>query len=169
MRLFIAIKFNSAINSALLSIQEQMKRGNIGGKYSKPENLHLTLAFVGEYGTPDYVLETLEQVRFRPFELALGGVGSFGSRTWWAGITAPDELHSTAAQIRHYLAEADIPFDRRKFSPHITLIREPSKPAMPEIVIPDARMTVEEFSLFRSDRGKIGMNYTELGTIGCEL
>jgi len=78
MRLFIAIKFNSEIKNALLSMQEQLKRANIRGNYTKPENLHLTLAFIGEYGDPDYVLETLEQVKFKPFELALDGVGSFG-------------------------------------------------------------------------------------------
>ena len=167
MRLFTAIKFTSTINSALISIQEQLKRGTIQGKYSKPENLHLTLAFIGEYGDPDYVLETLGQVRFKPFELSISGVGSFGMRTWWAGINAPDELRNTAAQVRHFLAEAEIPFDRKKFSPHITLLREPNKAAMPDIIIPEARMSVEEFSLFRSDKGKCGMNYTELGTIKC--
>ncbi len=165
MRLFIAIKFNNEIRSALLSMQEQLKRTNIRGNYTKPENLHLTLAFIGEYGDPDYVLETLEKVRFKPFELALDGVGSFG-RLWWAGLTASVELHNTAAQIRHFLADADIPFDRKKFSPHITLIREPSKPTMPAIEVPAASMTVEEISLMRSERGRNGMIYTETGTIG---
>ncbi len=164
MRLFIAIKFNSEIKTALLSMQEQLKRANICGNYTKPENLHLTLAFIGEYGDPDYVMETLEPVRFRPFELALDGVGSFG-RLWWAGLSASVELHNTAAQIRHFLADANIPFDRKKFSPHITLIREPSKPAMPAIEVPAASMTAEEISLMRSERGRNGMIYTGLGTI----
>ena len=164
MRLFIAIKLNHEIRSALLSLQEQLKRANIRGNYTKPENLHLTLAFIGEYGDPDYVLETLEQVIFKPFELALDGVGSFG-RLWWAGLSASVELHNTAAQIRHFLADADIPFDKKKFSPHITLIREPGKPTMPAIEVPNASMTVTEISLMRSERGRNGMIYTEIGTI----
>lgn len=164
MRLFIAIKFDDNIKNALLSMQEQLKRADIRGNYTKPENLHLTLAFIGEYGDPDYVLETLEQVRFKPFELSLDGVGSFG-RLWWAGLSASVELHNTAAQIRHFLADADIPFDKKKFSPHITLIREPSKPTMPAIEVPDASMTVTEISLMRSERGRNGMIYTEVGTV----
>ena len=164
MRLFIAIKFNSEIKNALLSMQEQLKRANIRGNYTKPENLHLTLAFIGEYGDPDYVLETLEQVKFKPFELALDCVGSFG-KLWWAGLSASVELHNTAAQIRHLLADSDIPFDKKKFSPHITLIREPSKPNMPAIEVPAASMTVSEIALMRSERGRNGMIYTEIGTI----
>lgn len=164
MRLFIAIKFNDEIKNALLSMQEQLKSANIRGNYTKPENLHLTLAFIGEYSDPGYVTETLEQVRFKPFELKLDGIGSFG-RLWWAGLSASVELHNTAAQIRHFLADADIPFDKKKFSPHITLIREPNKPAMPAIEVPDASMTVGEIALMRSERGRSGMIYTEIGKI----
>ena len=153
MRLFIAIKFNNEIKNALLSMQEQLRRANIRGNYTKPENLHLTLAFIGEYGDPDFVLETLEQVR-----------GSFG-KLWWAGLAASVELHNTAAQVRHFLADADIPFDRKKFSPHITLIREPSKPTMPTTEVLAASMTVKEISLMRSERGRNGMIYTETGTV----
>lgn len=145
-------------------MQEQLKSANIRGNYTKPENLHLTLAFIGEYSDPGYVTETLEQVRFKLFELKLNGIGSFG-RLWWAGLYASVELHNIAAQIRHFLADADIPFDRKKFSPHITLIREPNKPALPAIEIPDASMTVGEIALMRSERGRSGMIYTEIGKI----
>ena len=162
MRLFIAINFDDEMKNALLSIQEQLKQNNVHGNYTKPENLHLTLAFIGEYSDSDYVLETLSPVQFKPFEIRLSKPGNFG-RLWWAGISAPEQLTNCASQIRHYLADANIPFDRKRFSPHITLVREPDKSALPEIVIPDAVMTVREISLKRSDKGKHGMNYTEIG------
>ena len=152
------------MKKALLSIQEQLKQNNVHGNYTKPENLHLTLAFIGEYGDPDYVLDTLSLVRFRPFEIRPDKPGNFG-RLWWAGISAPEQLPNCASQIRHYLADADIPFDRKKFSPHITLMREPDKSAIPEIIIPEAVMTVGEISLMRSDKGKRGMIYTEIGAV----
>ncbi len=164
MRLFIAINFDDKMKNALLSIQEQLKQNNVHGNYTKPENLHLTLAFIGEYGDPDYVLDTLSMLHFKPFEMRLDRPGNFG-RLWWAGISAPEQLPNCASQIRHYLADANIPFDRKKFSPHITLVREPDKSAIPEITIPDAGMTVGEISLIRSDKGKRGMIYTEIGVI----
>ena len=164
MRLFIAIELNEKMKNALLGIETQLRENNVRGRYTNPDNLHLTLAFIGEYRDPDYVLETLGQVSFSPFELRLEGMGSFG-RLWWCGLSGSEELRRCAAQIRHFLAEADIPFDRKKFSPHITLVREPDKSVIPEMTVPDAAMTVDGFSLMRSDRGKQGMIYTRLGTI----
>ena len=66
------------------------------------------------------------------------------------------------------LSDAGIPFDRKRFSPHITVIRRASyggKDKYPAVEIPAAGMTVERISLMRSDRGKHGMIYTELGCI----
>ena len=164
MRLFAAINLNDDIKNALISVQEQMKQRNIRGNYTKPANLHLTLAFIGEYGDPDNVIEALEQVRFRPFEMKPEGIGSFGS-LWWAGLSAPEELSLCASRTRRCLADAGIPFDRKKFLPHITLIREPNEIKIPPIAVPDAVMTVNRISLMRSDRGKGGMIYTEIGTV----
>ena len=70
-------------------------------------------------------------------------------------------------RLRRALAEADIPFDRKKFSPHITIIRrgKGSLADVPEGEIDQyfgASMTVDHISLMRSDRGKSGMIYTEL-------
>ena len=143
MRTFIAVNPDENMKKALLHVQERLKQNNIHGNYTKPENLHLTLAFIGEYPDPDNILDTLARVRFRPFELRLAGIGSFG-RILWVGTTAKTELEGCALQIRHYLSEADIPFDRKKFSPHITILREPDKQALPDIVIQGAAMTVRE-------------------------
>ena len=63
-------------------------------------------------------------------------------------------------------ADAEIPYDRKKFSPHITLIRKAvCRKGMPGISIPHKSMTVNKITLYRSDRGKHGMIYTELGSV----
>ena len=165
MRLFIAVNFNEEMKKALLNIQQQFRENNIRGNYTKPENLHLTLAFIGEYGDPGHVLDVLSDVDIRPFTLRTDRVGSFG-KLWWAGIAVSGELQRLTAQIRRRLADADIPFDRKKFSPHITLIREPDRHTIPEISVPEASMTAEKITLMRSDRGRNGMIYTALGGTG---
>ena len=72
-------------------------------------------------------------------------------------------------RIRRALAENGIPFDRKKFSPHVTLIRKVSfRDGAPEEVPKNihVRETVAtEVSLMRSERGKRGMVYTEIGGI----
>ena len=167
MRLFIAIRFNDEILGALEEIQDEMKMRGVRGNYTRPENLHLTLAFIGEYPDPEYVKELIRRVKFRSFKLGLQGMGSFGSRLWWVGLTESAEMKSAVRQLRRLLADAGIPFDRKKFNPHITLVRKPEVPkGLPEgpvpVEVPGAEMTVERISLMRSDRGKNGMIYTEL-------
>ena len=169
MRLFIAILFEQQMVDALTEYQKNLRKISAVGNYTKEENLHLTLAFVGEYGNPDEVLDALEQVEFRPFEIRLDGVGHFGDLLW-AGVTGEDKLAAVAKRLRHALAEAGIPFDKKKFRPHVTLIRKVSfrtEQKLPAEPLRAAGMTVKRISLMKSERGKNGMVYTEIGAVEC--
>jgi len=78
MRLFIAIQLDDHLKDALTAMQSAMRAARVGGNYTKVENLHLTLAFIGEYGDPDRVLEVLRSVPFTPIPLRLQGFGCEG-------------------------------------------------------------------------------------------
>lgn len=165
MRLFVAIELNREMKRQLLNIQEQLRRLGVRGNYTPPENLHLTLAFIGDYPKPDPVLEVLESLCFEPFELHLRGLGSFGE-LWWAGLEESEELSSLVRQLRHKLAQSEIPFDKKKFLPHITLVRKPEYKQAPDfgaLSLPQTAMRAERVSLMLSTRGKNGMIYTRLG------
>lgn len=163
MRLFIAIRLDSSVKDALTAVQKTLRDGRVGGNYTKTENLHLTLAFIGEYGNPDRVLEVIRSVPFEPIPIRLQGFGSFGD-LYWCALAHSDELTAYVRRLRRALAEADIPFDRKRFSPHITLLRKATFERLPGVVVPDASMTAQRVSLMRSERGKNGMIYTELGS-----
>ncbi len=167
MRLFIAIQFEEKILDALTDFQDDLKAQGVTGNYTKRENLHITLAFIGEYGNPDDVREAMEQVDFRPFDIALDGVGNFGE-LFWVGLKDNPQLGGYVKKLRRVLAERDIPFDRKRFSPHITLIRKCSYKGGREIPVsepPKGQMKATRVSLMRSERGKNGMIYTEIGAI----
>ena len=166
MRLFIAILLSNEMKTALIEAQNAMYDRGLRGNFSPEENLHLTLAFLGEYPEAEPVLEALSTVRFKPFALRLEGIGRFGD-LWWAGLQESAALNAVARRVRRALAEKDIPFDRKRFSPHITLVRKASRDAA-GIGVEPASMTVEAISLMRSDRGKRGMIYTELGRMEAE-
>ena len=85
MRFFIAIQFEENILDALTDFQADLKSQGVSGNYTKRENLHITLAFIGEYGNPEDILDAMEQVEFRPIEISLSGVGSFGE-LFWVGL-----------------------------------------------------------------------------------
>ena len=160
MRLFIAVQLNQEMKNALITMQNDLYDAGIRGNYTSEENLHMTLAFIGEY-EPDPVSEILESISFDPFLLSLTGIGSFGN-LWWAGFCDPPELETLVKRIRRALSDAGIPFDRKKFRPHATLLRNASAAVFPQIEIPDVSMQVSEISLMRSERGKHGMKYTEV-------
>ncbi len=163
MRLFIAIRLDDSVKDALTAVQKTLRASRVGGNYTTIENLHLTLAFIGEYGDPDRVLEVIRSVPFEPFPIQLQGFGSFGD-LYWCGLARSDELSAYVRRLRRALAEADIPFDRTRFSPPFTLLRRASTVWMPAGAVHGASMTAERVSLMRSERRKTGMIYTELGT-----
>lgn len=167
MRLFIAIQFPERVKNALLYLQQDMKDCGMKGNYTKEENLHLTLAFIGEYKDPEAVMDALDGIDLEPFYIELDGFGNYGD-LYWAGIKESTELKNTVKRIRHVLADNGIPFDKKRFSPHITVLRKASFTGNPDsfkIYVPDEKMKVDSISLMRSDRGKSGMIYTEIGII----
>ena len=170
MRLFIAIAPDRPMRNALVSVQDALRRQGVRGNYTPPENLHLTLAFIGEYGDPDAVLAAMESLSFAPIPLRLDRLGAFDA-LWWAGLAESGELDALVRQLRRALAETGIPFDRKKFRPHITLLRKPVLPRRVDLAafpVPQAEMRAARLSLMLSTRGKNGMIYTELGAVTAE-
>ena len=162
MKLFIAISLSPEIRGALRKVQDEMFDRGVRGNFTPEANMHLTLAFIGDYPDPEPVLDALAEVEFTPFEISLDGIGSFGD-LWWAGLKDSAPLEAVVRRVRRALAAHGIPFDKKRFSPHITLIRK-AKNRMPGVQLSSAAMTVDTVSLMRSDRGRNGMIYTELGT-----
>lgn len=97
----------------------------------EPENLHLTLVFLGE--CPEPVLEAahegFEALREPRFTLALQGLGLFGKakpHAAWAGVAASAQLTRLQAKVETIARRAGCPIDSRKFTPHVTLGRFPT-------------------------------------------
>lgn len=88
----------------------------------EPENLHLTLVFLGDCPEPalEAAHEGFEALRAPAFSLALQGLGLFGKdkpRTAWAGIApSPDLLH-LQTKVETIARRAGCPVDGRKFTP----------------------------------------------------
>ncbi|MBQ5565256.1 MAG: RNA 2',3'-cyclic phosphodiesterase, partial [Clostridia bacterium] len=117
MRLFIAVKFEQNIIDELTSIQNALRTLNFKGRYSSVENLHLTLAFIGEYQNPDDVINAMEKIQCKQFDISLSGyLGNFGNLIW-AGMERTPELDSYAKKLRYALADSNIPFDKKNFNP----------------------------------------------------
>ncbi len=168
MRLFVAIRLKENVSEALGKLQVAMKRHGIGGNYTPTKNMHVTLAFIGEYSDPNKVLNALSRIRFSAFPISLNGSGNFHD-VWWTGLDNSEKLDSLAESVRKELKKEGIPFDSKPFSSHITILRKPEGTKFENISsiseIPSETMEVSKVSLMESTRGKYGMMYTELGFV----
>ncbi|MBR5640930.1 MAG: RNA 2',3'-cyclic phosphodiesterase [Firmicutes bacterium] len=167
MRLFIAIQLSEKLKGSARDVQETFRWQQVRGNYTPAENLHLTLAFIGEYGNPEEVLDAMERIKFAPFTIRMDKIGCFND-LWWTGFADSRELADLVRNLRHALAEAGILYDRKKFKAHCTVLRKAqyAKGGQPvHMSIEPADMQVGRICLMQSTRGKHGMIYTELGSV----
>lgn len=163
MRLFIALRFEDAFLAQLTAYQKELRKAGFRGNFTKRENLHLTLAFIGEYPDRFRVLKAMIKTPFSPFVLRTGKTGYFND-LMWLGLDGAGALSEYVSGLRKALGEEGIPFDNKRFSPHITLIRHCERgDALPPP--PAAQAVFPRVSLMKSDFGQHGMIYTELGHV----
>lgn len=105
MRIFIAIRFTEAFKSSILDAQDGLKEYGVRGNYTQPENLHLTLAFIGETERVEEIKAAVDAVKFEPFVIRTGKMGCFNgrSRMVWLGIEGEDKVKAIAQQLRRNL------------------------------------------------------------------
>ena len=164
MRLFVGLKPSDECRKALSDVQESLRGAGITARYYEPSNLHMTLAFIGEW--PKNISAILPRVE-QPFSVILSKTGVFPkARVLWAGAEHSQALDRLAQRVRENLAEQGIPFDPKPFVPHVTLGRKPFIPEgmnLAGIEIPSAAMLVTDVYLYRSEKGEKGMVYTVIG------
>lgn len=161
MRLFIGIRLSDNMKKALVACMHDLKKQGVEGKYVPAQNLHLTLAFIGEYDDPGKVKNVIEKVPLPQFRLSLSEKGNFGNLLW-AGVKGNQKLKTYVKDLRTALKNAEIPFDNDKFVPHITLIRKAASKKPYEMHLLKAEMTVEKVSLLKSDRKDGRVVYREI-------
>lgn len=169
MRIFVAIQLPTEVIDELTRIQEAFKRNRRRGNLTIPQNLHLTLAFIGEVDMSvlDRVDQVLENLEIPELTLTLDHVGSFDRKegvVWWVGLKPNAQLMAFQRQFIDGLRDAGVPYDPKPFRPHLTLVRNyvpASEPVMLPVVQP-IPFTTHGVTLMRSHRVNDQLVYTPL-------
>ena len=161
MRLFVAIQLSDEMKKALVACMHDLKKQGVEGNYVPAQNLHLTLAFIGEYDDSAKVKRVIESVPLPQFRLSLSEKGNFGNLLW-AGVKGNQKLKTYVKELRGALRAAGIPFEEDKFVPHITLIRKTAAKKAYQAHLPKAEMTVKKVSLMKSEMKNGKMVYREM-------
>lgn len=169
-RLFIALTPPPAVRDVLAGLAEPLP----GVTWTNPEQLHVTLRFLGE--VPDEVsagmIDRLRRVTVQPFILPLEGFGTFPPnrppRVLWIGVgTGHPRLFQLRQRVDDAVLASGLQLDVRTFHPHVTLARtaETAAPAVAhwlhthrEIAPPPFR--VEAFELYASELRPTGAVHT---------
>jgi len=168
MRAFTAIQFAEEVKDSLMKTIGLLKERS-GGNFTRRENLHLTLEFLGEIASPAGAIRAMEKVEAAPFALTIERLGSFsreGGSIVWAGIREAPELMRLQSNLRENLAAEGFKTESRAYRPHLTLVRE-SDISQPELAalsrsFPALESPVTSISLMKSERIKGRLVYTEI-------
>jgi len=131
MRTFIAIELPEEIKTILSRIQDELKQTHADVKWVKPENIHLTLKFLGEIEQDlvKKIQSALSEIAQKNsiFTLGLSNIGAFPKlqypRVVWIGIKHDQRFFEIAGDLEKGLIKIGLPAESRPFSSHITLGR----------------------------------------------
>ena len=130
-RAFIAVEIQASdVVEKIRTIQDDLRSDKSKVRFVNPENVHLTLKFLGNITQEqiETVKSTLDNIATSPYQIYLEGVGCFPNtrrpRVIWIGMTGGV---TESTQIQAYLEEElqnhGFPRERRRFKPHITIAR----------------------------------------------
>lgn len=158
-RLFVAIDLPEAVVGDLA----HFCCGMPGARWVAPEQLHLTLRFIGEVdgGLFREIREALNAVDGGAFDLRVKGFGYFpprkAPRVLWAGVEPAEGVTALRNRIEKAVVRLGLEPEPRKFSPHITLARLDGTPVgkvtqflAGNSLYSSPTFTVSEFHLYSS-------------------
>lgn len=158
MRLFFALWPPPKTAHALARWARQMQ-----GTPTAEENIHLTLAFLGE-AEPGPAHNAARRVQAHRQALPIEAVRYVkrNKMVWVGPREMPPALADLVARLHKSLREASFTLDDRPFAAHVTLLRRaPPPPALPPL--PQLEWPVDEFLLVRSRASPRGSTYEPLG------
>jgi 2'-5' RNA ligase len=178
-RSFIAIELPEKIIDAIQKVQERMRSYGFNVRWVRPQNVHLTLKFLGDINEADAekvgraIFESAKG--FAPLALAVKGVGTFPSikrpRVIWIGVAGQlNELIGLQKTLDGKLAAIGFPAEKRAFKGHLTLGRAKGSIGPKQLLEAMAELAgfetepfvADKVALFKSELKPSGAVYTKL-------
>ena len=180
-RTFVAVEAGPAVRQAALALIEQLRASPADVKWVDPENMHLTLKFLGDVD-PRQIHRVCAAVKravagAAPFELQIRGAGAFPNvdrpGTVWLGAgQGAQQVADLAGRLEEALEKLGFRPEARRFHAHLTLGRVrrggPGVGELGQLIAQAAdygagTMKVRKVTVFSSRLGPQGPTYESLG------
>jgi len=181
LRSFIAIELPGEVKSALSDLQREFKECGADVRWVKPDNIHLTLKFLGDIheDTIGAVQKIMEGAckGYSSFNLELNGAGTFphmkSPRVVWTGLQDSEILSQLQNEIERGLSTIGFKKEARRFVPHLTLGRFRSMQKRAQLLEKIGQyqekkicsFAVNSVVLMKSALNPIGAQYTKMKEI----
>jgi RNA 2',3'-cyclic 3'-phosphodiesterase len=166
LRLFFALWPDETTRAALAALARDVA-AETRGRAVTADNLHLTLAFLGERPAamlPD-LCASVSAIEVVPFRLLLDDIGCWRKTgiAWASATGSVPPLLALREHVVQALAAIRIVIDERRFMPHLTLARRADS-LVARRLVPPIDWEVESFSLVASTLDPRGVRYEVLRT-----
>jgi len=160
-RLFFALWPEASLQQALFEVGNKLYQ-RCGGRRTRRENIHLTLAFLGavEADRMQCVTNVANQITLPGFDIWFNRLGWWRRNqvAWAAADEIPRPLIDLVKQLQLGLTAEGFKFDERRFQAHVTLLRKANCP-QGLIESPPILWQANEFVLVRSTLHEDGPHY----------
>lgn len=180
-RSFIALELSEDVRRQLTNLLELLTQTYAAVKWVEPENLHLTLKFIGEVAEEEVeaivgALKTVAQMT-EPFSFTVKGVGGFPDlrrpRVLWVGVEKTPPLMRLQQLVERAMEQLGYAPEGRTYHPHVTIGRVKSLSGIEKIRailnqyidFDFGSVPVNHMILFRSDLSRDGPTYTPLALL----
>lgn len=177
-RTFIAVELPSSLQSKLGQLQEDLRKSNADVSWVKPENIHITLKFLGNITAEkiEELKKALDKIAgsSSSFSLKAKGIGVFPKpsfpRVVWVGIENQEKLKELALMVEDELSKIGFQKEQREFTAHLTIgrVRSPkNKETLRQLIektafAPEDIIEAKRIILFQSTLTPKGSVYTPL-------
>ncbi|OGV57660.1 MAG: 2'-5' RNA ligase [Lentisphaerae bacterium RIFOXYA12_FULL_48_11] len=178
-RSFIAVEISTAVREKITRFQQRISKSGVRASWVKPENIHLTLAFLGDIPikSQSIVSGLMDDVvaLYRSFKCEVKGVGYFGResapRIIWAGFSGDcEKLLHLQSDLLSRLASTGMHLEDKPFIPHLTIARIKPQHHVYSIVpllqpyreMSFGSLKVHDLVFCRSELSPVGPSYTEI-------
>lgn len=158
-RSFIAFDIdNESIIKRFSEAQATLVNTGADLKLVKPQNIHITMRFLGNISPPmvDLIHEEMKKISFASFDVEIKGLGVFPklkyARVIWAGIRkGADELTNVFNQLEPLLRGLGFKPDSKGFSAHLTIARVKTGRNKAELIRRIQELADYEFGIVRAE------------------
>ncbi len=178
-RSFVALEISDGVREALKALQQDLKKAGARVGWVAPENIHLTLVFLGDvfHSQIEPLAKSLDEVAAQTaaFSCDVAGSGFFGSprapRVLWIGVKDQDHaVTGLQSRVEAAVRGLGLKTEERAFHPHLTLGRVRTRDRVDELTSRLASATnaaygsveVRRLLLMQSHLEHQGVRYTVL-------